>query len=161
MPRDIGRAGLTKSEVARRLAGATGLTMNEVRSVLDALKEEAKNSVARGGPGVFVIPDICKIIVREKPARPARKGVPNPFKPGELMDVPARPRTRVVRVRPLMGIKRAVDDNVRKPMVDPRTRIEIEFQSDTPPELQWDIENTLLDRLMEEGHSFRLTSEDQ
>ena len=39
------------------------------------------------------------------PAREARKGVPNPFKPGELMDVPAKPATTKVKVRALKNLK--------------------------------------------------------
>ena len=38
-------------------------------------------------------------------ARPAKKGVPNPFRPGELMDVKARPAYNKVKVRPLKNLK--------------------------------------------------------
>ena len=34
-----------------------------------------------------------------------RKGVPNPFKPGELMDVAAKPATTKVKVRALKNLK--------------------------------------------------------
>ena len=45
---------------------------------------------------------------QRKPAQPAKKGVPNPFKPGELMDVPAKPAKNVVKVRPLKNLKEMV-----------------------------------------------------
>ena len=38
-------------------------------------------------------------------AKPARKGVPNPFKPGELMDVAAKPAKTTIKVRALKGLK--------------------------------------------------------
>ncbi len=38
-------------------------------------------------------------------ARPAQKGVPNPFKPGELMDRPAKPAYNKVKVRALKLLK--------------------------------------------------------
>ena len=46
-----------------------------------------------------------KIERKQIPARPAKTGVPNPFKPGELMDVAARPATNKVKVRPLKALK--------------------------------------------------------
>lgn len=39
------------------------------------------------------------------PARKAEKGVPNPFKPGELMDRPAKPACCKVKVRALKLLK--------------------------------------------------------
>ncbi len=39
------------------------------------------------------------------PARKARKGVPNPFRPGEMMDVAARAAFMKVKVRPLKNLK--------------------------------------------------------
>ena len=48
---------------------------------------------------------LCKIVVQNKPAQPAKFGVPNPFRPGETMDVAAKPARRVVKVRPLKGLK--------------------------------------------------------
>ena len=38
-------------------------------------------------------------------ARKAQKGVPNPFRPGETMDVAARPASVQVKVRPLKKLK--------------------------------------------------------
>jgi hypothetical protein len=48
---------------------------------------------------------LCKIVVISKPAQPAKKNVPNPFKKGEFMDVPAKPAKRVIKVRPLKALK--------------------------------------------------------
>ena len=54
---------------------------------------------------MFTLPGLVKIEKRRVPARKARKGVPNPFKPGELMDIPAKPATTKIKVRALKNLK--------------------------------------------------------
>jgi len=51
---------------------------------------------------------LLKIKTVKKPSRPARKGVPNPFLPGELMDVAAKPASTKIKVLPLKGLKEFV-----------------------------------------------------
>ena len=46
-----------------------------------------------------------KIKVVKKPAQRARKNVPNPFRPGETMDVTAKPASASVKVLPLKKLK--------------------------------------------------------
>jgi hypothetical protein len=46
-----------------------------------------------------------KVVKVSKPRRPAKKNVPNPFRPGELMDVAAKAASNVVKVRPLKALK--------------------------------------------------------
>ena len=95
---------MTKSELLGNIAGECDLTRKQVAAVLDALAGNIKKGLGSGA-GKFVLPGLLKIEKRNVPARPARKGVPNPFKPGELMDVAARPaRTKVV-VRALKNLK--------------------------------------------------------
>ena len=48
---------------------------------------------------------LLKVKVVQTPARPARKGVPNPFRPGEIMDVAAKPARRKVKILPLKKLK--------------------------------------------------------
>ncbi len=98
----------TKTEILTNIASATDLTQKEVAAVLDALAAEIKQNLGNGGPGAFVIPGLLKIERKEVPAREAKQGVPNPFKPGELMDVAARPASNKVKVRPLKGLKEMV-----------------------------------------------------
>jgi hypothetical protein len=43
--------------------------------------------------------------VVDKPATEARWGVPNPFRPGELMNVAAKPASRRVKVLALKNLK--------------------------------------------------------
>ena len=95
----------TKTEILSSIAEATGLAQNQVAAVLDALAAEIERNLGDEGPGVFVIPGLLKIEKKSVPAKPARQGVPNPFKPGELMDVAAKPATTKVNVRPLKNLK--------------------------------------------------------
>jgi hypothetical protein len=55
---------------------------------------EIKKSLGSKSAGVIAIPGLVKIEKKKVPARPAQTGVPNPFKPGELMDRPAKPAYR-------------------------------------------------------------------
>jgi nucleoid DNA-binding protein len=95
----------SKSEVTNSIAEATGLTKKQVTAVFEALNGEIKKSLGAKGPGVFAIPGLVKIEKKKVPAKPAKKGVPNPFKPGELMDVAAKPASTKIKVRPLKSLK--------------------------------------------------------
>ena len=98
----------TKTEIFTDIADSTGLTKRDVASVFDHLESQIKKSMGRRGPGAFTIPGLLKIEKKRVPARPAKQGVPNPFKPGELMDVAARPASNKVKVRPLKNLKEMV-----------------------------------------------------
>jgi nucleoid DNA-binding protein len=95
----------SKSEVLNNIAASTGLARKDVGAVLDALGGEIKKALGNRGPGMFAIPGLVKIEKKKVPARPARKGVPNPFKPGELMDVAAKKASTKIKVRPLKSLK--------------------------------------------------------
>jgi nucleoid DNA-binding protein len=95
----------TKTEILQNIATATDLTKKQVGAVLEALTEEIRKNLGNRGPGVFAIPGLLKIEKKKVPARPAQKGVPNPFKPGELMDRPAKPAYNKVKVRALRSLK--------------------------------------------------------
>lgn len=95
----------SKSEVLNNIAEATGLSRKQVSSVVEALTEEIRKSMGSKGNGVFQIPGLVKITKQKVPARPARKNVPNPFKPGEFMDQPARAAYNKIKVRALKSLK--------------------------------------------------------
>lgn len=98
----------TKSEILNNIAEATDLTKKDVSNVLDALADEIKKSIAkRGGPGMFSIPGLCKIVVQRKPATKARKGI-NPFTKEEQI-FKAKPAKNVVKIRPLKNLKDMVN----------------------------------------------------
>jgi len=102
------KKSMTKSELLNAISSETELSRKEVGSVLESLSTQISKSLGRRGPGVFTIPGLIKIEKRKIPARKARRGVPNPFKPGELMDVAAKPASTKVKVRPLKSLKEMV-----------------------------------------------------
>ncbi|NQT11921.1 MAG: HU family DNA-binding protein [Planctomycetes bacterium] len=95
----------TKTQILTSIAESTGLAKKDVAAVFDALAAEIKKNLGNRGAGSFALPGLLKIEKKKVPARPAKKGVPNPFKPGELMDVAARAAYNKVKVRPLKTLK--------------------------------------------------------
>ena len=93
----------TKTEIFSAIADETELTKKDVAAVFDALSGQIKKSLGRGGPKAFTIPGLCKIVVQNKPATKARKGI-NPFT-GEETVFKAKPARSVVKVRPLKALK--------------------------------------------------------
>jgi nucleoid DNA-binding protein len=94
-----------KGEVLTTLAERTELSRRQVGRVLEELGSLIEQHIGKRSVGMFTLPGLLKIKVVQRPARPARKGVPNPFKPGETMDVAAKPASRKVKVLPLMKLK--------------------------------------------------------
>ncbi|MCA9103013.1 MAG: HU family DNA-binding protein [Pirellulales bacterium] len=105
MAKTAAKKAPTKTELLNSLAEATDLSKKEVSAVLEALVAEIKKNLGSRGPGIFTVPGLVKIQKKKVPARPAKKGVPNPFKPGELMDVAAKPASTKVTVRALKNLK--------------------------------------------------------
>jgi nucleoid DNA-binding protein len=95
----------TKTEIFTAIAEETQLTRKQVSQVFEALVAEIGKGLGKKGPGVFALPGLVKIEKKAVPARPARKNVPNPFKPGETMNVAARKASTKIKVRPLKGLK--------------------------------------------------------
>ncbi len=94
----------SKTEVLTALAEATGLSRKDVANVFAQLGDLIGKEIGKKGPGVFSIPGLMKIQVVRKPAtKPTTR--PNPFKPGEMMVVKAKPARNVVKVRPLKSLK--------------------------------------------------------
>ncbi len=94
-----------KSEILADLAASTGLAKKDVGRVIDELAALIERHVAKRSVGTFTLPGLLKVKVVQTPARPAKKGVPNPFRPGETMDVAAKPARRKVKVLPLTKLK--------------------------------------------------------
>ena len=95
---------LTKSQVLNNLSESTGVAKKEVMAVLDGLSGLIEDSIGKKGPGIFTLPGLCKIMVKAKPARPARKHVWVPLVK-EYRDIPAKPASKVVKVTPLKRLK--------------------------------------------------------
>lgn len=95
----------TKTAILSTISENTGLTKKEVSLVLDELTDLIERHIKKRSVGEFTLPGLLKIKTVTRPARPARKNVPNPFKPGELMDIPKKPASTRVKVLPLKKLK--------------------------------------------------------
>jgi nucleoid DNA-binding protein len=93
----------SKSEVLASIAETTELSRKQVASVFDALSDLIKKNVGKKGPGMFVVPGLMKIVVIQKPATKAHKGI-NPFTKQEQM-FKAKPARKVIKVRPMKALK--------------------------------------------------------
>jgi nucleoid DNA-binding protein len=91
---------LTKSEVLQHLADKTKLTKKQIQEVFEALTELIGKELGKKGPGMFTVPGLLKLrVIRKGPTKAGTR--PNPFKPGEMMEVKAKPAKNTVRARPL------------------------------------------------------------
>ncbi len=100
-----GTKARTKTQMFDDIGAATDLTRRQVAAVFTAMSDLMKKDLSSRGPGEFAVPGLMKVVRVSKPRRPARKNVPNPFRPGEFMDVAAKPASNVVKVRPLKALK--------------------------------------------------------
>jgi nucleoid DNA-binding protein len=94
----------SKTEIISNIADAAELNKKDVAKVIEALAAEIKKAMSPRGPGLFAIPGLVKIERKKVPAKPAQKGVRNPFT-GELQDRPAKPASVKVKVRALKNLK--------------------------------------------------------
>ena len=99
------REKMTKTEVLNEISTNTGLSKKEVSAVLDELGIVIERHIKKRAVGEFTLPGLLKIKTVKKPAQKAKKGVPNPFRPGETMDVAAKPASTKVKVLPLKKLK--------------------------------------------------------
>ena len=95
----------TKTQTIQALMESTGLPRKDVVAVLDGLSDIIEGHIKKRSCGQFTLPGLLKIKTIKKPARKAKKNVPNPFKPGETMDVAAKPASTVVKIAPLKRLK--------------------------------------------------------
>lgn len=99
------REKYTKTQILNEIAENTGLSRKEVSAVLEELGIVIERHIKKRAVGEFTLPGLLKIKTVKKPAQKARKGVPNPFRPGETMDVAAKPASTRVKVLPLKKLK--------------------------------------------------------
>ena len=95
----------TKTEILNEIALNTSINKKEVSAVLDELSVIIERHIKKRAVGEFTLPGLLKIKSVVRPARPARKNVPNPFRPGERMDIPRKPASTRVKVLPLKKLK--------------------------------------------------------
>ena len=96
---------MNKTEFISAVAEKSGLPTKEAGIVVKAIGDIIRDELARAG--AVSIPNLIKINVIDKPATTSVIKA-NPFKPGEMMTTKAKPASRVVKVKPLKGLKEMV-----------------------------------------------------
>ncbi len=99
------KAAMTKTQIMADIAENTGLSKRDVASVFAAMETVIERHIKKGSVGYCTVPGLMKIKTVKKPAQKAKKNVPNPFRPGELMDVKAKPASTRVKILALKKLK--------------------------------------------------------
>lgn len=99
------KEAMSKTQLIAELAENTELTKAQVAGVLEELGVVIERHIKKRAVGTFTLPGLLKIQAVKKPARKAQKGVPNLFRPGETMDVAAKPASVKVKVTALKKLK--------------------------------------------------------
>jgi nucleoid DNA-binding protein len=94
---------MTKSAIINELTQNTQLNKKQVASVLDEIAILIERHIKKRAPGQFTLPGLLKIEVKKRPATKKREGR-NP-RTGEKMIIKAKPAHKVVRIKPLKGVK--------------------------------------------------------
>ena len=94
---------MSKTQILTSIAESTQLTRKQVQGVFDELNTLIEGHVKKKGVGEFTVPGLMKIMVVNKPATKARKGI-NPFT-GEETVFKAKPARTVIKIRPLKKMK--------------------------------------------------------
>ena len=97
------REKMTKAKILAHIATETGLTRGQVDAVLDELEVLVQRHIKTRAVGEFTLPQLMTIRSVKRPATKKRMGR-NPAT-GEAVEIPAKPATTVVRVRPLKRLK--------------------------------------------------------
>ena len=82
----------TKTEILDEVANNTSLERREVDAVLNELGSIVERHIRKRAAREFILPGLLKIQAVKKAARPARKNVPNPFKPRGIHGCAAQAR---------------------------------------------------------------------
>lgn len=97
---------MSKSELVAAIAEKCDLNNKQVAATLEALNEVVMQQLGKKGPGEVTIPGLLKLNVVVKPATPEHEGI-NPFTKQPTV-FKAKPERKVVKARPLKGLKDAV-----------------------------------------------------
>jgi len=97
---------LTKTQIIANISEGTELPKKDVAAVFDGLFTEIEKQLKKGGAGQFTIPGLCKITLKDVPAKPKRKGR-NPADGSEIWLNP-KPASKKLSIRPLKALKEIV-----------------------------------------------------
>jgi DNA-binding protein HU-beta len=97
---------MSKSELIQNIAERhpDKLTRKDVKDVIESLAVVGYKELKR--VGAFLVPGFAKFVVIKKPATKARAGI-NPFTK-EPTTFKAKPARKIVRARPVKGVKDAL-----------------------------------------------------
>jgi DNA-binding protein HU-beta len=95
----------TKSDILGGIAASLELPRKQVSLVFDAVSAMIVQDLEK--VGAFTLPGLAKILLVKKPATKERKGI-NPFTK-EPTIFKAKPARKVVKIRALSGLKKAVN----------------------------------------------------
>jgi nucleoid DNA-binding protein len=93
----------SKSEIFQTIGQHVGIHRRDVAATFHALGGIIKADLSKAGAGISNVPGLLRIMVKRKPATPARMGI-NPFTKEQVM-FKAKPARNVVKVRPLKALK--------------------------------------------------------
>lgn len=97
----------SKSEIYATLAESAGVSKKQVATIFDTMQEMIVADLKKNAVGKFSVPGMMRVTVVRKPATKATTR-PDPFNPGQMMTVKAKPARNVVKVRPLKTLKSMV-----------------------------------------------------
>jgi hypothetical protein len=95
----------SKGDTFTTIATQTDLSRKQVAAVFETMASLMAADLKT--VKVFQVPGLMKVVRIDKPATKATQR-PNPFKPGEMMTVKAKPARRSVKIRALKGLKALV-----------------------------------------------------
>lgn len=95
----------SKSDTFATIASQTDLTRKQVQQVFETMATLMAADLKT--VKIFQVPGLMKVVRVDKPATKERQ-VANPFKPGEMMTVKAKPARKTVKIRALKGLKALV-----------------------------------------------------
>ena len=95
---------MSKSELINRIAEKHSLARKDVKGVIETMAELGYKELKKNG--TFLVPGFAKFVVIKKPATKERQGI-NPFTK-EPTVFKAKPARKVIKARPVKGVKDAV-----------------------------------------------------
>jgi nucleoid DNA-binding protein len=96
---------MSKSELIQKIAEQnSGMARKDVKGVIESLADIGYKELKKSG--TFLVPGFAKFVVIKKPATKERSGI-NPFTK-EPTVFKAKPARKIIRARPVKGVKDAV-----------------------------------------------------
>ncbi|MEI7806568.1 MAG: HU family DNA-binding protein [Hyphomicrobiales bacterium] len=96
---------MSKSEIIQKIAEQhSNVSRKDVKGIIESLAEVGYKELKKSG--TFLVPGFAKFVVIKKPATKERAGI-NPFTK-EPTIFKAKPARKIIRARPVKGVKDAV-----------------------------------------------------